>query len=385
MDILTAAINKINFNSSNQIDDPFFILNLEDVKRKYEIWMKKIPRIVPFYAVKCNDDERVLKVLENLGTGFDCASKTEFSQILNLKVNPERIIYANTVKQVSHLKMAADNKIDKVTFDTAAELEKIKKYHPNAKVLLRISFDASNAIFKFGLKFGCNPVTEAPKLIKLCKELKTNLIGIAFHVGSGTTDYKIFEDAMDAVRKLFDYAETLSMKLNVVDIGGGFMGTNLEQFDNFANSINSAIDRNFPSEIVKIIAEPGRFFVDTAFTLVCQVILKKVLEDGQIFYYINESIYMSLHYFMDKEYLNFSIIRNSKIHNESKKNLSTIWGCTCAAPDKIWADVMIPELEINDWIVLYNIGAYSTTCSTNFNGFSNKNVYLLDGFDKLNN
>jgi len=54
----------------------------------------------------------------------------------------------------------------------------------------------------------------------------------------------------------------------------------------------------------------------------------------------------------------------------------------CAASDKIWADVMIPELEINDWIVLYNMGAYSIICFTNFNGFSNKNVYLLEGDEK---
>ena len=66
MDIVTAASRIINQNSLRGIDDPFYILNLEDVKRKFEIWREKIPRVVPFYAVKCNDDERVLKLLKKI-------------------------------------------------------------------------------------------------------------------------------------------------------------------------------------------------------------------------------------------------------------------------------------------------------------------------------
>ena len=67
MDITKAARKIINQNSSKGVDDPFYVLNIEDVKQKYEIWKEKIPRVVPYYAVKCNDDERVLKLLKNLG------------------------------------------------------------------------------------------------------------------------------------------------------------------------------------------------------------------------------------------------------------------------------------------------------------------------------
>ena len=302
--------------------------------------------------------------------------------MLNLGVDPEKIIYAQTAKQVSHLKMAAEKGIEKMTFDCAAELEKIKKFHPNAKVVLRIRFDAANAIFSLGPKFGCNPITEAPKLIQLCKEMKMNLIGIAFHVGTGTTDYEIFGDALDAVRKLFDFAETLDTKLNFVDIGGGFMGGNLELFDNIARTINSAIERNFPSKDVEIIAEPGRYFVDTAFSLAAQIILKKKSENGQIYYYINESTYLSFLYYTDKEKLNYSIIKKSKFQKSSKKMLSTIWGCTCSSLDKIYSDIMFPELEVDDWIVFHNMGAYSTAVSSEFNGFFNKNIYLMKKVEK---
>ena len=55
-------------------------------------------------AMKCNNDPAVLSVLYQLGAGFDCASKEEIRTILDLGVPPERIIYANPAKQISHLK-----------------------------------------------------------------------------------------------------------------------------------------------------------------------------------------------------------------------------------------------------------------------------------------
>lgn len=382
MDIIRGARNIIHQNALNEGDDPFYVLNLEDVKEKYRIWREKIPRVVPYYAVKCNDDERVLTLLKKLGTGFDCASKKEFTQILNLGVDPKRIIYAQTAKQVSHLKMAAENGIEKMTFDCAEELQKIKIFYPHAKVVLRIRFDAETSFVKLGPKFGCDPETEAPKLIELCKEMEMNLIGISFHVGTATTDYKVYGNALDAVRKLFDFAETLDMKLNFVDIGGGFMGGNPELFDNIAMTINSALDKNFPSQDIEIISEPGRYFVDTAFSIATQIILKKKSEDGQIYYFINESTYLSFYYHRDKQKLSYSVIKNSNFNSNSEKKLSTIWGCTCSSHDKIYADIEFPELELGDWIIFHNMGAYSRTISQDFNGFSNKRSYLLERNEK---
>jgi len=55
--------------------------------------------------VKCNYDPVLLQTLAALGTGFDCASKQEIVTILNLGVDPSRIIYANPCKQNSHIRL----------------------------------------------------------------------------------------------------------------------------------------------------------------------------------------------------------------------------------------------------------------------------------------
>ena len=60
---------------------------------------EKLPRVQAHYAVKCNSDKLIIKLLAYLGAGFDCASKNEIEMILDLGVSPDRIIYANPCKQ----------------------------------------------------------------------------------------------------------------------------------------------------------------------------------------------------------------------------------------------------------------------------------------------
>lgn len=55
--------------------DAFYVCDLGDVLKKHMRWVRALPRITPFYAVKCNDSRAVVMTLASLGTGFDCASK----------------------------------------------------------------------------------------------------------------------------------------------------------------------------------------------------------------------------------------------------------------------------------------------------------------------
>ena len=59
--------------------------------------------------------------------------QNEIDTVLNLGVVPDRIIYANPCKLISHLRFAADKGVEMLTFDSESELYKIKKYFPGAK------------------------------------------------------------------------------------------------------------------------------------------------------------------------------------------------------------------------------------------------------------
>jgi ornithine decarboxylase len=118
------------------LNDSFYICNLSDIIRKFQDWRKFLPRVEPFYAVKCNDDINVLKTLASLGCSFDCASLWEIEKILALNVDPQRIIFANTTKISSHIEFAkrhCDGGIRFMTFDNEDEIYKIFKVYPDAK------------------------------------------------------------------------------------------------------------------------------------------------------------------------------------------------------------------------------------------------------------
>ena len=104
--------------------------------------MNLLPRVRPFYAVKSNPNPTIIKTLAILGAGFDCASKNEIKQVLEIVNNDSsRIIFANPAKSDSHLRYARNMDVDLMTFDNEFELLKIAHIHPGAQLVLRIKVD----------------------------------------------------------------------------------------------------------------------------------------------------------------------------------------------------------------------------------------------------
>lgn len=62
-----------------------------------------MPRVTPFYAVKCNPDGAIMRCLAALGCGFDCASAKEMADVLAMGVPPRRIIFAAPCKRPTDL------------------------------------------------------------------------------------------------------------------------------------------------------------------------------------------------------------------------------------------------------------------------------------------
>lgn len=379
MDLIKIAEGKIDERLNSNNDNPFYLVNLNDIREKCHYWREKLPRVEPYYAVKCNNNQRVMKTLNQLNVGFECASKGEVEKVLELNIDPQRIIYSHTVKQLSHLTFCAENNVKKMTFDSSAELLRIKENFPNAEVFIRIRIDITDNVDVSCVKFGCDSQLEAPNLIKLCKEQKMNLIGINFHIGSITEKFDIYEKALGKVRKLFDFAATLGFKLNVVNIGGGFMGHEINYLDNYVKPINDGIEKYFPDKSIKIVAEPGRYFVESSCVMATQIILKRISTDGHVHYYLNEGVFLSFLFNLiyGKTTAEHSIIRKTS-NLVSEKKFSTVWGCSCHYIDKVIVKQMITECEIGDWLIFHNMGAYTTCASTNFNGFDIGNTLFVD-------
>ncbi|CAD5231408.1 unnamed protein product [Bursaphelenchus xylophilus] len=376
----------------NENDNPFFVVNISDLIDRFNEWKAKLPRVQPFYAVKCNNDPVILWVLAHLGCGFDCASRAEMDMVLKKKmVKPENIVYANPCKTRSFVHHANQVGVRAMTFDNKEELAKIKEIHGNPHLLLRIGVSDTTAVCQLSTKYGCDPEKDGPKLLKLAKEMGLEVIGIAFHVGSGCRDPVSFRRALKAAKTLFDTGIEYGHNMGVLDIGGGFPGYDSEEitFDEIVNVINPALDEHFPASLnVKIIAEPGRFFAThpvslvTNITSAVEVSAERITgkaEDAEkpgMMYYMNDGVYGS-----------FNCIFFDHYHPkgaplfEKKGELvdSTIWGPTCDGLDQVEVQTRLPRMAVGDWLLYHDMGAYTNVAASKFNGFEPpKTYYFVD-------
>ncbi|XP_031640445.1 ornithine decarboxylase 1-like isoform X2 [Contarinia nasturtii] len=289
---------------------------------------------------------------------------------MSFGVAPQSIIYANPTKPKSHLEYAAEMNVSVMTVDSDFELHKIKAHYPHANLVLRIRCDAKVAQCPLGEKYGCNPDTDGKDLIELAKSLGLNMIGISFHVGSGCMDPSAYAKAIQASRKLFDFAKIIGYNFTLLDIGGGFPGDRDTDIKEIASIVNHNVDLLFPSPDVTIIAEPGRFYVSSAYTLACQVHSKRVVRQNgkfdSVMYYINDGVYGSF---------NCNLYDHKIVHPTTLKSAdeelfkSSIWGPTCDALDQVCENVSLPRLNIDDFIIFEDMGAYTIPIASPFNGF----------------
>jgi len=365
--------NIINdFLEDNQSERAFYIINLGALCDSYTNWIKLLPNVHPYYAVKCNPNPVILDALASLGCNFDCASENEMKMVIEITKDPSRIIFANPCKMSSQIRYARANDVDLMTFDCEEELYKIKLYHPYAKLVLRLAVDDSKSRCKFNKKFGCK-LSQVEELLNIVKTLKLDVIGFSFHVGSGCSSADTFYDAIYECRKACDIAERVGIGISVIDIGGGFPGVDKEiKFEDIARRINDGITEFFLEKAgIQFIAEPGRYFAESSHTLVLNVIGKKNIIDEEtgekiIVYYLNDGIYGSFGciYF---DHNNPVVLPFNERNNELHK--SRLFGPTCDSIDLISNDIMLPELAVGEWVYVENFGAYTVASSSNFNGF----------------
>ncbi|KAF7321553.1 Ornithine decarboxylase [Mycena kentingensis (nom. inval.)] len=258
----------------------FFVADLSQVYHQHLRWRACLPEIQPFYAVKCNPDPYVLRLLAALGAGFDCASNGEISQVLNIGgIDPSRIIFANPCKAVSFIRNAAKMDVHMMTFDNADELYKIARAHPAAKLVIRILTDDSKSLCQFGIKFGA-PLAAVPALLAKAKQLSLDVIGVSFHVGSGCYDPSMYTDAIRRARDAFEMGASAGYRFSLLDVGGGFEDALFEQAATF---LTDAIDTYFPDRSgLKIIAEPGRYYVSKAFNIATNIIARRAPPRGRL-------------------------------------------------------------------------------------------------------
>ncbi|XP_076155759.1 ornithine decarboxylase [Alosa pseudoharengus] len=388
-DIVDQNINEMSMSDDK---DAFYVADLGDVLKKHLRWARALPRVQPFYAVKCNDSKAVVMTLASVGAGFDCASKTEIQLVQSLGVESSRIIYANPCKQVSQIKYASAHGVQMMTFDNEVELMKVARCHDSAKLVLRIATDDSKAVCRLSIKFGAT-LKNSRLLLERARELGLDVIGVSFHVGSGCTDPETYTKAISDARCVFDMGAELGYDMTLLDIGGGFPGSEDAKlkFEEITAVINPALDKYFPVDSgVKVIAEPGRYYVASAYTLAVNIIAKKVVmneqsasdeeddgtNDRTVMYYVNDGVYGSFNCIL-YDHAHVLPTLHKKAKPDERLYPCNIWGPTCDGLDRIVENSTLPDLQVGDWLLFENMGAYTVAAASTFNGFQRPDIHYV--------
>ena len=362
------------FLKNRQDDGPCLILDLDVVRENYTAFAKSLPDTRVFYAVKANPAPEVLSLLASLGSCFDTASVAEIEMALAAGATADRISFGNTIKKERDVARAHALGVRLYAVDCAAEVEKIARAAPGARVFCRILSDCVGAEWPLSRKFGCEPAMAADVLEHAMK-LGLEPYGVSFHVGSQQRNPHAWDRALASAAAVFRECGDRGMSLSMVNLGGGFPTKylkNVPTVKTYGSAIFRALRRHFGNAIPETIIEPGRGMVGNAGVIKTEVVLisKKSDNDAARWVFLDIGKFGGLAETMD-EAIRYPI-RTERDGDEMEP-------CIIAGPTCDSADVMYEKqpyalpisLEIGDRVLIEGTGAYTATyASVAFNGFA---------------
>ena len=367
------------FNSVDELvntirpEEPIYCIRPNSIKLACEWFKEKFPGNV-LYAVKTNPNEDVIKCIGESGINkFDVASINEIKLIK--KIFPKaQAFYMNTVKNRQHIKEAYFNyNIKDFALDSKDELQKIIEATNNAKDLtlyIRISISNEHAKIDLSQKFGAPP-NEVSGLLRLARA-HAKKVGLSFHVGSQCMHPISYSKG---IREIGNIIKKTKIIPDIINVGGGFPSIypdlNPQPLENYISEIKKSFNNLKLEKKPELLCEPGRALVAESGSTVVKVLLRKKQK-----IHINDGTYGSL---FDAGVLNF-VLPTRMLPNGgiiSKKLTSySLYGPTCDNADFMKGPFVLPNnLKEGDYIEIGQLGAYSLTFRTKFNGFYSDEIF----------
>lgn len=364
----------LKYLDRKKIETPFLLIDREKVKEKASLIGQNIRNSKVFYAVKANPDIEVIKLADKLGMGFEIASEGELKLLSSIGVKPERIITSNPVKTFKFLKMAASYGVNYFAYDSEEEVNKMAGLLPGCSVYVRLSVPNEGSEWPLNKKFGVE-INQAAELLSYAGEKGLRPVGITFHVGSQCTNIYNWNSALDKAKVLWDIAEKKGIKLNLLNIGGGYpikYTKNVVDVDAIEKNVDRLIREKFQRD-VKVFIEPGRAVIGDAGIFVASVIGKTNRGDDN-WLHIDVGVFSGLMESIGGITYSYIIEASRQARHKRKWILA---GPSCDSFDVIDKNVNLPEPEIGGLMLILSSGAYTISYASKFNGFSIPKTVLI--------
>ena len=370
------------------------VKNFSEIKNVFASEKRKV-----FYSVKANSNLSILKVLLELGAGFDIVSLGELERVIKIGAQPEKIIYSGVGKSEEEIIRSLEYGIHCFNVESFSELERInsiaEKLNKVAPVSIRINPNidpGSHEFISTGVettKFGINLKNMMDAFIYANNEKSIELLGIDYHIGSQIESLDPFKEAIISVKKIIDQLKENNINIKLIDMGGG-LGINYQNNDapslnDFGKTINQVINDNELSDYDFII-ELGRSIVgNVGYILTSVEYIKKdseknfVIVDAGMDNLIRPALYGAWH--------EIKPITDNKEQNI----LCDIVGPVCECTDFLGKDRQL-SVQQGDLLIISSCGAYASSMASNYNSrpkpseimIKNGEMHIISRKEKIN-
>ena len=351
---------------------PAFIYSSEVIRNNYALYSKeKREDDLICYAVKANSNLNILKMLVDIGSGFDVVSGNELKKCLLAGADKNKIVFSGVAKSEEEITHAIENEILSINIESINECKRIEKIssslNKKVKCALRVNPDITIGSHKYietgakSSKFGLGKkdVNEVSELA--LKSENIELTTIACHIGSQISDENLILQSLDYIFVIAEELKKQGHEISCLDIGGGLGIKYHNEKKGDPALLIKEIKRRLNGTNYKFILEPGRSIIGNAGILISKVEYIKEAGDKKFAIVdtgmndlIRPSLYEAWHGVMELE--------NRKVKSEKYD----IAGPVCETGDVLATD---RELRIlpNDIIALMDVGAYGSVMSSNYN------------------
>lgn len=340
---------------------------------EYKEAFKSYPKTTICYSVKASSNLSILKIFNDMGSGFDIVSEGELERIKKIGADPKKVVFSGVAKSDSEIKKALDFGICFFNVESFDELKAINRVSSscgvNAKISIRVNPDIdpkTHPYISTGLKtskFGIAIEDSYDAYNEAAKMKNIDVVGIDAHIGSQIFDLQPFEDSLGRLEELFYKLKELGINIEYIDIGGG-LGIKYKDDD------VPPTKKEFAEKIIKImkkidcnlILEPGRSLVGNSGFLISKVLYKKksneknfLIIDAGMNDLLRPSLYNAFHKV------------SKSIVSSKNEEIFDIVGPICETGDVISYDAVLNDAKIGDYIVIHSAGAYGSVMSSNYN------------------
>ena len=357
---------------TKEYGSPAFIYSSKAINDNFQSYQNEIREgDLICYAVKANSNLHILKLLSNLGSGFDVVSGNELKRCLLAGADKNKIVFSGVAKTEEEITLAIENDILSINIESYGEFQRIlevsKRLNKKVNCALRVNPDIAIGSHKYiqtgskTSKFGL----DKESVLKISSQCENDgpikLTSVASHIGSQISDENLILESVDYLIEIADELAKNGHNIEYLDIGGGLGIQYRDEEEGSPKILLEKVKELLSERDFKIILEPGRSVIGTAGILVYKVeYIKKAGEkkfaiiDAGMNDLIRPSLYEAWHKVIEVD------------HQNTDLDLYDLAGPVCETGDVLAKD---RDLKImpGDHVAFMDVGAYGSVMTSNYN------------------